>query len=220
MKKKIIFLVNPLSFFISHRLDIAYEAINQGYKIIVIYGEYGYANDENIKEIQSRGISCIRISFKRGNISPLFEIKSLIHIYKIFNKLKPDIVHLITTRAYLYGGIAAKILKIPCVISAVAGLGALSRKKKFKNFFIEKLLSFIFYLAFNCPNQKIIFQNYEDKTTIGKMINLDSRKTTVIKGSGVNLSRFNNLDDSIYPLKVCFASRLLREKGVFGYINE
>ena len=39
MKKKILFLVNDLSFFISHRKEIAIAAINKGYFVEVAYGE-------------------------------------------------------------------------------------------------------------------------------------------------------------------------------------
>ena len=39
MKKRILFVVNELSFFISHRLNIALAAKKEGYKVKIAYGE-------------------------------------------------------------------------------------------------------------------------------------------------------------------------------------
>ena len=41
MKKKLLILVNELSFFISHRYEIAEAAIKKGYEVKVAYGELG-----------------------------------------------------------------------------------------------------------------------------------------------------------------------------------
>ena len=47
MKKKILFLVNDLSFFISHRLNIALSAKADGYKVKIIYGEVAKKKRKN-----------------------------------------------------------------------------------------------------------------------------------------------------------------------------
>ena len=39
MKKKLLFLVSHVSFFISHRLPIAISAKQKGYEVIVVFGE-------------------------------------------------------------------------------------------------------------------------------------------------------------------------------------
>jgi len=219
MKKKILFLTNPLSFFISHRLEIACAAINKGYEVKVAYGELGNSNSEHIKILLNKEIECFQIPFKRGSINLFRELRSFFYIYKIIYHLKPDIVHLITTRAYIYGGIAARLAKTPCVLSAVAGLGILFSEKRLDNYFFKKIAIYIFKLAFSCKNQIIIFQNLEDRRTLEKLINLDPKNTILLKGSGVDLSKFYDLKDSTSTFTVCFASRLIKEKGVFDFIS-
>ena len=68
-----------------------------------------------------KNIECIHLPLKLSK-NPFFELWSLYSIFKVFNKLKPDIVHLITP-TYLYGAIAARLTKVPSVVSAIAGLG-------------------------------------------------------------------------------------------------
>ena len=42
-----------------------------------------------------------------------------------FQKEKPDIAHLVTIKPYLYGGIISRLISVPCLVSAVSGLGTL-----------------------------------------------------------------------------------------------
>ena len=215
-KKKILILVNSLSFFVSHRLDIAFAAKKKGYDVKIGYGELG---NTKISILLEKNIECFQVPLVRGSINPIKELWSLISILRIFFKLKPEIVHLITIKAYLYGGISARLVKVPAVLSSVAGLGILFNQKKWWNILIQKLLRPIFYLAFNHPNQRVIVQNTEDRKTLTTWAGVDPKKFLLINGSGVNLSKFKNLDNLNDTVTVCFASRLLRDKGVFDYIS-
>lgn len=214
MKKKILIIVNTLSFLISHRLDVVKTAKEDGYKVIVAYGELGNAETTILSKY---GIDCFQIPLKRRSINLFTELWSFLSICRIFYKHKPDIVHLITIKAYLYGGIAARLMRVPGVISAIAGLGIFFNKKNWLNFFFQKIFFLIFYFAFNHPNQKVIVQNLEDQRTLIKFIWLNPKKILLIKGSGVNLSEFTNLKETNSITTICCASRLLREKGIFEF---
>ncbi len=214
MKKKILIIVNTLSFLISHRLDVVKTAKEDGYKVIVVYGELGNAETTILSKY---GIDCFQIPLKRRSINLFTELWSFLSICRIFYKHKPDIVHLITIKAYLYGGIAARLMRVPGVISAIAGLGIFFNKKNCWNFFFQKIFFLIFYFAFNHPNQKVIVQNLEDQRTLIKFVWLNPKKILLIRGSGVNLSKFTNLKETNSITTICCASRLLREKGIFDF---
>jgi len=216
MKKKIFILVNTLSFFVSHRLEVAIAAKNKGYDVKVCYGELG---NTNTSILSKKNITCLKVPLNRGGINLLSELWSLFFIWKIFYNQKPDIVHLITLKSYLYGGIAARLAKVPVVVSAVAGLGILFNQKNLKNFFLKKFLYLFFYIAFNHPNQKVIIQNLEDKKLLVNWIGLSKKKFLLFPGSGVNLSAFKSFKESKGIVNICFASRLLRDKGVYDFIS-
>ena len=57
----------------------------------------------------------------RGSINPIKNIKTIFYL-EIFKKEKPDIVHLITIKPYLYGGLVSSFIKIPCLVTAISGL--------------------------------------------------------------------------------------------------
>ena len=216
MKKKILFLVNDLSFFISHRLQIAESAIAFGYSVFVGYGELGSCK---ISFFKNRNIEVIYIPIDRAGINPFKEIKSLFFIFKSYLKIKPDIVHLVTIKPYLYGGVIARVAGIKGVVSSVSGLGTLFIDNKLTTKLLRALLYPIYKYAFNHPNQMVIFQNKDDLNEfINKKI-LKLSKTTIINGSGVDLQNFANFEEPLGTPVVCFAARLIKDKGVFEYIS-
>ena len=197
MTKKILFLVNTLSYFVTHRLEIAIAAKKKGYEVIVVYGEVG---DTNSTIFSKEGINILQIPLKRKSINPFRELYSFFFICKIFCQTKPDIVHLISIKCYLYGGIVSYFLRVPGVVIAISGLGLLNNKKNWFKYSIKKLLYPFFYLALNNRNQKIIFQNLEDKNLFIQWLNLDLKKILLFPGSGVNSKQIYSIG-SVSPFK-------------------
>ena len=65
---------------------------------------------------------------------------------EIFKSEKPDIVHLVTIKPYLYGGIISRLTFVPAVISAISGLGTLFIQKDLKSKFLRLILNSFFKL--------------------------------------------------------------------------
>ena len=152
--KKIIFLVNNLDFFVSHRLEIAKTVLDKGFNVTIGYGEN---NRVDCKTLKKKGFNLNLIPMYRGSNNLFNELKTFNSIWKFFKKEKPDIVHLITIKPYLYGGIVSLIQKIPAVVTAVSGLGSLFIRKDFKSLLLRFLLFPLFKLAFSPKNQIVIF---------------------------------------------------------------
>lgn len=215
MNKTLIILVSHLSFFLSHRLGIALAAKNSGYKVKVALGEI----DTDIGSLSDNGIDFIKVPIQRGGINPFKDLMSLFFLWRLFRKLKPDIVHLVTIKPYLYGGIIARLVGVPSLVSAVSGLGSLFVQENFQNKFLRFLLYPIYRFAFGHHNQKIIFQNQYDLNFLIKWGVLEKKKAILIPGSGVDLNEFTELNDPNGITKICFAGRLIKEKGVFEFVS-
>ena len=77
-------------------------------------------------------------------------------------KLKPDLVHFVTIKPYLYGGILSQILKVPAVVSAISGLGNDFMSRGLRSSLLRIVLFPLYKLAFKHNNQIAIFQNEDD----------------------------------------------------------
>ncbi len=156
---------------------------------------------------------------QRGNINPFKDFVTLIKIWIFFKKENPDIVHLITIKPYLYGGIASRLTSVPCLVSAVSGLGTLFISDNLKSKFLRFLLYPIYKFAFSHFNQKIIVQNKDDLRLLEEWGVLNSNKVKLLRGSGVKLKNFFNLHEPEGIPTICFAARLLKDKGIYEFVN-
>lgn len=78
-------------------------------------------------------------------ISPLKDLKALLHIYGVLKREKPDIVHTHSSKAGILGRIAAKLARVKVIIHTVHGYSFNETQVFFKKKFyvlLEKLCSF------------------------------------------------------------------------------
>lgn len=216
MNKKILFVVNNLGFFMSHRLKIGTSLHKIGCDVYVAYGEIGYAN---INSLIADGITPIAIPMSRGFSNLTRELLTFYELFQLFRRLRPDMLHLVTIKPYLYGGIVARLTNLPSVVIAVAGLGTAFTSRDFKSKILRIMLYPLFYFAFGHKNQKVIVQNEQDKSVLLNWRVLDKNKVKLLHGSGVDLNEFKHTEEPSGVPVVTFAARLLHDKGVLVFIE-
>mgnify|MGYP001161419120 FL=1 len=214
MSKKILYIVNDINFFVSHRLEIALSAKREGFQIHVACprSDYKFTN-------KLQGFKHHLISLSRSGRNPLKEIYTFFSIFRVIKKVNPDLMHLITIKPVIYGGMISSILKIHGVVSSVPGLGYSFIHKGLKATFFRFLISFLYKLAFKRDSIRVIFQNNDDKAILKKLTKLDVSKIALMKGSGVDLKKFSFSTLPKGKPIVSMASRLQRDKGVFEFFE-
>ncbi len=195
-------------------MPIAEASLAKGFDVVIGYGELGGIDPALFKQ---KGFKTFFIPMQRGRINIFEDLKTFFYIWKFFKRERPDIVHLVTIKPYLYGGIISHLTRVPCLVSAVSGLGTLFVHKDFKSKLLRLILYPFYRLAFNHVNQKVIVQNKQDAEILVQWGVLKPQKVKLIKGSGVNLKNFKNFDEPNGTLVVTFAARLLRDKGVYEF---
>ena len=211
--KKILFIVNVDWFFVSHRLDIAKEAISQGFEVHIATS----ITDKSDLLIQS-GLVVHNLNLDRGRSYYSF----LTEFWDFFSTIKainPSIVHLVTIKPLILGGIAARLAGVPAIVSAVSGLGIVFSSNRLKFKVLRRFLYPFYRLAFLHKNQKIIFQNDNDLKILSRLGLASSKKSTVINGSGVDLNVFEYLPEPNGVPVISLAARLLIDKGVEVFVE-
>lgn len=213
--KTVLFIVNDFSFFLSHRLPLATRLRNEG--ISVHLATTAYKNFDELQLTALEGINCHEIPLSRGGMNIFFEMKTFLSIFKVFIKVQPDLVHLVTIKPVLYGGIIARVLNIKGVVAAISGLGSMFTVSKFK--FILPLIKLFYRIAFSSRGLKVIVQNKDDLNTISAFVNLNEEHFAIIRGSGVKLEDYTFSEEPEGEIVVSMAARLLKDKGVLEYIE-
>lgn len=213
MSKKLMFVVNVDWFFMSHRLPIALEAMRQGYEVHIATG----LTDQ--KELMdAHGLIVHSLMIDRSSANPFNMLRTLFQIFALFRNVKPDLVHLVTIKPVLLGGIASRLAGVPAVVAAISGLGYVFLDRGGLSKVRRKVVSVLYCLALGHPNIKVIFQNPNDRDAIQSATALSASQVILIRGSGVDLELIN-----VKPLPnrtpvVMLASRLIADKGVREFI--
>jgi glycosyltransferase involved in cell wall biosynthesis len=156
---------------------------------------------------------------QRGGTNPIADLRSVFLLWQLFLRMRPDLVHLVTMKPVLYGGIAARLARVPAVVSAVAGLGFLfTEKKGIAPLLLQRIVKLLFRWAFGHPNQTLICQNADDCDRVLAMARLPLLQYQLIRGSGVDLADCPALAESNQTPIVAMASRLLCDKGVREFV--
>lgn len=208
---KILFMVNVDWFFISHRLPLALEALKNGYEIHIACG----ITDKK-EYLESLGLRVHPLNLSRSGTGIKGEIKAFIEIYSVLKNINPDIVHFVTIKPVLYGGIASRFLNIGKKVFSISGLGFIFIKQGFKASLVRILIKIMYRFALGGKNSHVIVQNPDDKEVVNSMVKVP---ITLIRGSGVDLNQYEYIEDNNENIKVSMACRLLKDKGVFEYIE-
>lgn len=212
--QRLLFVVNCPAFFISHRLPLAIAAKQEGYDVHV-----ATMPGEASEQILAAGLIHHELPLTRSGRNPLHELYVFIAIFKLFRKLKPAIVHLVTIKPVIYGGIAARWTGVPGVVAAVSGLGFVFIAKGLKASVVRSGIKLLYRLAFGKKNICVIFQNPVDRRRFVDAGILTADKTVLIRGSGVDLDGYSaRMEPEGRPV-IIMASRLLRDKGVLEYVD-
>jgi glycosyltransferase involved in cell wall biosynthesis len=211
--KRILFVVNDDWFFISHRLPIAIKAKALGYDVHIATGSY-----EGESKFKEYGFEHHVFSIARAKVNPFSDLNTIFSLYSLYKALSPDIVHHITIKPVLYGGIAARLARVPAVVSAISGLGVIFIQQGFKAKIKRLIVGNLYRLALGSKNAITITQNDDDKRVIKGLAKLSNNKMRLIKGSGVDLTKFEFSEIPNQPnCKVTLLARMLKDKGVVEF---
>jgi glycosyltransferase involved in cell wall biosynthesis len=214
MSRRLLIVANVDWFFLSHRLPIAHGAVSAGYNVHVACGDSGRCS-----EIEAYGLTVHRLQLQRGRAGVFSNIRSFAEILKLFWRLKPRLVHLVTIKPILFGGVAARLAGVPGVVAAVSGLGFVFIGEGLVARGRRWLVGLAYRLALGKRNLKVIFQNPDDRDLLCLIARVPMSKVVMIRGSGIQTSAYA---DSPLPRGtpvVMLAARLLRDKGVMEFIE-
>jgi len=212
-RRRLLFIVNESAFFLSHRAEIAAAAAAQGFEVHV-----ATPPGPGSEQVRARGFAHHPIAMTRSGTGLAGEWRAFRSIQRVIAKVRPDIVHLVTMKPVIYGGIAARLARVPGVVAAIAGLGHLfgqgaERRAQ------RALVAPLFRLALGGEAVRVIFQNDEDRRRLIAFAGLSAANAVLIRGSGVRVAEFPVAAEPDSTPAVVFASRLIWPKGVAEFVE-
>jgi glycosyltransferase involved in cell wall biosynthesis len=213
-RPKILFVVAEDWYFWSHRRPIATAALQNGYEVFVAtrVGNCG-------EKIIEAGFRLLPLRLNRSSYSLFHELRTVAELRRIYQREKPDIIHHIALKPILYGSMAALGSRRVQVVNAFAGLGYLVSSPSFKARALKQVLWKMFRFLLNRRNSFLLLQNCEDRDLLVAEVGVRPEKTTVIRGSGVDVNEFQPTDEVPSTPIVLLSSRMLWIKGICDFVE-
>lgn len=214
---KLVFVVNDLSYFVSHRSEIARLAKSLGYEVHVVYG--GKTLSSKVDRLVD-GIRLHHIAQKRGRISPLRDIKFVVRIWLLLIRLRPVVVHAISLKSIVLCGIALLFGVNVKAVASINGFGSVFAKRENPSCELKRsLILWLLRFVLGGANQWVIVQNRHDREIVHNLGIVDDQRLVLVPGAGVNLKTYSRVAESEGVVRVVMASRLLWEKGVKEFVE-
>jgi len=209
--QRLLLIVNNPAFFMSHRLAIAQAAQARGYEVHI-----ATMDGPAVAAIKAHGFTHHVLPLTRSGKNPLRELGAMVAIWRLLRRLRPDIVHAVTIKPVLYGGIAARLAGTPRFIAAVSGLGYVFTQD---TGWLRRLALFLYARALGGRHTQIIFQNRHDQQTLVQAGVARPEQAVLIPGSGVDVGQFSVQPEPPGPVVIMMVARLLRDKGVQEFVE-
>ncbi len=208
--KKVVVITNSISGLYSFRVELIDTIIKEGYSVAI-----ATPDGERTHYFRSLGCKIVLAPVNRRGINPLKDILLLVKYIKIMKDIKPDVVFTYTIKPNVFGGIACRITGVP-YISNITGLGTSIEGKG-----LLAKISLLLYKSGLKGASRVFFQNSSIKDFMTGNNIVKEGKAKIIPGSGVNTDHhnFEKYPEDDGRLRFFFAGRIMKEKGVFEYLE-
>lgn len=211
---KFVFFANTDWYLFNFRLSTALELKARGHEVVMLSppGEFG-------ARFATHGFRWITLDMDRASLNPLRELVVLRDLVRVLKAERPDLLHNFTVKCSVYGALAARMVGVPAVVNAVAGMGYVFTSDHFKARVLRPIVKVLMRSTLAAGNSRLILQNPDDAEAFTRSRMVPLHRIRVIRSSGVDTTRFSPVNERQQgnPLRVLLAARLLWEKGVGDY---
>ena len=175
------------------------------------------AGSEWLGPLQARGVTVHDIPLRRTGMNPLADLRTLVELWRLMRKIRPDYVLAYTIKPVIYGSLAAKFAGVPRRYALITGLGYAFQGDSSQSRGLWRMLARRLYALALRGVHKALFQNPDDEALFRALGILPSTTSSfVVNGSGVDVAAY-----AVAPLpaspRFLLIARLLGDKGVREY---
>ena len=217
-KKKILIVCDAPKTLIAFRGKLM-KALIVDYELAVFTPKIEQADIKN--ELLDMNIAIYENDLKGSTVSIFSDLQYIYQLYQLIRKLKPDVLFPYTFKPVIYGTLIAKFCKVNQIVPMLTGLGYNFLDQSNKKILIKKITKTLLKFSLKAhANTNLILQNKDDYKTLlkAKIINKEN-KTTIVNGSGVDLSYYRFSKPNPKEISFLMIARLINAKGIKEYFD-
>lgn len=208
--KKLALVANTAWSMFNFRHGLLSRFMNDGYQLTIIS-----PRDEFSDKLRKMGCTVVDLPMAAKGTNPLQDLKLIHTLYRLYQRIAPDLIIHYTIKPNIYGSLAAQWAGIAS-IAITTGLGYTFVNDNW----VAKMARGLYKLAFCCPKE-VWFLNEDDRQVFLQHQLVSQEKAVLLHGEGVDLVHFAPQAKSVDDGKVRFLliARMLWDKGVGEYVE-
>ena len=213
MFKSIFFITNTSYTLYSLRLNLMLRLKGENVNVIA-----GAPRDKYSGKLIDKGLDFYDVPMSQTGMNVFQELQTILSLIMAYKKVRPDIVHLYSVKAIVWGLLASNFSPRINFVATFTGMGFLRTCGR-----LTRFLLFLVIRVSHRRNKKYVFQNSQDLIFFEQHTGIKGC-SHLIRGSGVDTGFFacplsSESESAARVTKFLMFSRLLKSKGVLDYLN-
>ncbi len=208
--------------------SLAYSLVNFRKALLAAMVEAGHEvvacapeDDADVREtLAAMGIRYRRVAMQRANRNPIADLRTFAGYARLIREERPDIVLAYTQKPIIYGGMAAQIVGNARFYAMVSGLGyAFTHVDSTARRLFRAVVAMLYRLGVRKAERIFVFNSDDRGEMLAHGIVGRGHDVTQVPGSGIDVARFTACPVPEGPPVFLLIARLLRDKGLFEYVE-
>ncbi|WP_245525533.1 glycosyltransferase family 4 protein [Mesorhizobium sp. M00.F.Ca.ET.216.01.1.1] len=203
---------------VNFRFRLLQAMVRNGHEVVAFGPEYHQPTVDALADI---GVAFVRIPMARAGLNPIQDLWTLAALWSAFRKFEPDVVLSYTMKPIIYGLAAARLSGVRQRHALITGLGYIfgDNANNPRLSLIRRMVTWMYRIALHGGGRVFVY-NEADASDVrsGRMVS-DFARIVPVPGSGIDFDRFTAFDVPAGDPVFLMVTRLIREKGVFEFIE-
>lgn len=170
-------------------------------------------------KVAALGATFCPVPLRRTGMNPLTDLVYGLAVAGLMRRIRPDAVFSYTAKPVIYGNLAAGFTRTKNSFTLISGLGtAFGDQGGFKRKLLHSIVTRL-YRASLRHSKIVFFQNRDDRDQFVREGLVDSSRTRLVAGSGVDLRQFSAASPNDGEPYFLMLARLIPEKGVLEFVE-
>lgn len=207
--KKVAVIENGLISTYTMREGLMLRLLKEGCKVYIITH-----TNKFVPQVEKMGLKVLNVG--SGNMNPFKVARYIYNLRRALKTIKPDVCLTFSIRPAIWGNLITRQLNIP-TITNITGVGPLFISKTF----VYRTARSLYRNALS-KTKKVFFQNEDDMNLFLERKFVKPAVAERVPGSGVDYHKFKpriSKEKDPETFIFLFIGRLIKDKGIFEYIN-
>lgn len=218
LPKRLALIGNQAFSLINFRGDLIREMTEQGILVYALAPDYDVTTRKRVAEL---GAIPLDYSMSRTGLNPFRDSIDVVKLLLQLRNLNVDASFSYCIKPVIYGTIVARLAGVSKRFAMIEGAGYVfieDEKLSFRRSVLRKLVKVLYRIALNYAHC-VFLLNKDDRDLFINEGMANVRKIRVLDGIGLDVTHFALSPSLSNPVTFILVARLLREKGVFEYID-